>query len=346
MEIMLIAIICILVVICIFLSIKRHKEELDYSDYINSLKDSAAENLKRVEDTKALVEEWSQTLANTKEEIFAAQKAESEYKDTLNKYDVSLAQLQGQIDKAKIELSSAEEKIADIDKQYAEKQSYIADIEKSADKIFEERCQKLEQEYQLKKSEKENLILTIQEQVQEVESELASIKATRDAALETKRKEEEIKANLDFYRLDISPQEQNDILLLEQIKPRFSNPRVISKLIWSEYYQKIAKVKLPKILGDNVTGIYKITNTKNDMCYIGQAVDLRKRLIDHIKHACGIDTPQNNKLYKAMMEDGIYNFTFEVVEPCEKERLNEKEAYFIKLFSSVEYGYNSRNESR
>lgn len=57
MDILLIAIICVLVIVCIFLALKRHKEELDYSDYINSLKESAAENLKRVEETKVLVEE-------------------------------------------------------------------------------------------------------------------------------------------------------------------------------------------------------------------------------------------------------------------------------------------------
>lgn len=258
---------------------------------------------------------------------------------------MSLTKIQGDIEKAKLELSSAEEKISDINNQYAEKQQYVLDVEKSADKIFEERCQKLEQEYQLKKSEKEELIALIQEQVKIVEDELQSIKATRDAALESKRKEAEVKANLDFYRLDISPQEQSDILLLEQIRPKFSNPRAISKLIWSEYYQKLAKIKLPMILGEATTGIYKITNIKNDMCYIGQATDLKKRWNDHLKAACGIGTPSNNKLYKAMMEDGIYNFTFEVVETCDREKLNEKEAYFIKLFSSVEYGYNSRNES-
>ena len=33
------------------------------------------------------------------------------------------------------------------------------------------------------------------------------------------------------------------------------------------------------VLGlDTVTGIYKITNQTDDMCYIGQAVDMRKKV--------------------------------------------------------------------
>jgi group I intron endonuclease len=96
------------------------------------------------------------------------------------------------------------------------------------------------------------------------------------------------------------------------------------------------------IIGTSVkSGIYKITNQKNNICYIGQAVDLATRWKQHAKCGLGIDTPQSNKLYKAMKEDGLWNFSFEVLEFCTSAELNEKEKYYIELYQSKDYGYNS-----
>jgi hypothetical protein len=55
----------------------------------------------------------------------------------------------------------------------------------------------------------------------------------------------------------------------------------------------------------------------------------------------GIDTPAGNKLYKAMQEVGLENFSFELLEECSKDELNEKEKYYIELYQSYEFGYNS-----
>ena len=45
-------------------------------------------------------------------------------------------------------------------------------------------------------------------------------------------------------------------------------------------------------------------------------------------------------LYAAMMEDGVENFTFEVLEECERSALNDRETYYIEFYRSQEYGYN------
>ena len=44
---------------------------------------------------------------------------------------------------------------------------------------------------------------------------------------------------------------------------------------------------------------------------------------------------------KAMQEDGLCNFSFELLEKCSKEELDEKERYYINLYKSKEYGYNT-----
>jgi len=66
-----------------------------------------------------------------------------------------------------------------------------------------------------------------------------------------------------------------------------------------------------------------------------------RRWKDHAKCGLDIDRPQGNKLYQAMLEDGLWNFTFELLEDCPKEQLNEKEKFYISLYQSNLYGYNS-----
>lgn len=111
--------------------------------------------------------------------------------------------------------------------------------------------------------------------------------------------------------------------------------------IWNGYYQPLAKSKFPKILGkQDVCGIYKITNWKTGECYIGQSVDVRKRWYEHAKAGLGIDTPAGNKLYAAMQEFGLDDFTFELLLECKPEELNEKEKYFIELYQANIVGYN------
>ena len=62
--------------------------------------------------------------------------------------------------------------------------------------------------------------------------------------------------------------------------------------------------------------------------------------MDHAKAGIGIDTPQGNQLYAAMLEYGLDNFSFELLLECAPEELNEKEKYFIELYNSNAVGYN------
>ena len=42
-----------------------------------------------------------------------------------------------------------------------------------------------------------------------------------------------------------------------------------------------------------------------------------------------------------MKEDGIWNFSWELLEKCPSADLNSKEKYYINLYKSYEYGFNS-----
>ena len=247
-------------------------------------------------------------------------------------------------------ISQEKQQLEDI--RYAVKTSLENQTEMSQ-KAYENFWKVLENNYKLKSEEYELLEkqledayaskqLSLLRDVEKCKMELDKIRATRAAAIEAQRKEKEIKEQLAFYCLTPTNSELDDIRKLERIKPDLHNPRILSMLIWSTYFQKPMTVLCNNVLGTTtVTGIYKITNQKDNMCYVGQAVDVATRWKQHAKCGLGIDTPASNKLYKAMIQDGIWNFSWELLEQCPRSDLDGKEKFYINLYQSYEYGYNS-----
>lgn len=89
---------------------------------------------------------------------------------------------------------------------------------------------------------------------------------------------------------------------------------------------------------EKICGIYKITNTINLKAYIGQSVDIENRWKQHknINRGCTL-------LVRAFKKYGIENFSFEIVEICSPEELNEKEKYYIshyRTYADYGRGYN------
>ena len=117
--------------------------------------------------------------------------------------------------------------------------------------------------------------------------------------------------------------------------PLLNSPDPIRKLIWTLYIQKPLNELLDRILPQKeVSGIYKITNTKNKKSYIGRSVNVRNRLQEHVKSSLGIGTIANQKIHEAMREEGVWNFTFELLEQVEKDQLSSREKYYIKFFET------------
>ena len=201
--------------------------------------------------------------------------------------------------------------------------------------------------YVAAETEYKNKILKLKNEKDQVNASLDQVKSSLAAAAAAKLREQEKKQKLNFYKLSLSPQDEEDIKLLQDIKIRFHNPLVISKLILTTYYQKQTTDLCNRILGtEKVCGIYKITDLITDQVYIGQSVDIDRRLKEHIKAGLGIDTTATNVLYKAMLKDGVQNFTFQLMEACPKEQLNSKEAYWIDMFSSDKYGLNAQGGNK
>lgn len=82
-------------------------------------------------------------------------------------------------------------------------------------------------------------------------------------------------------------------------------------------------------------GIYKITNTKNDKVYIGQSVNLDKRIYSH-KYHLKTNTHYNKALQNSFNKYEGKSFAFEIIEECEISDLDEKECFWISFFNSTE----------
>ena len=212
--------------------------------------------------------------------------------------------------------------------------------------VLDNEYQKIEQEYnehlKILKTSYETKQDEILKCLDEEQAELDKIHATRLAAIEAHLREKKLEEDMSYYCLQAKDNELTDIGILESIKPKLNNPRILSMLIWQTYWQKPMGTLCNQVVGTATKcGIYKITNLKTKECYIGQAVDIASRWKQHAKCGLGIDTPPANKLYKAIQEYGIWNFSWEVLEECSSKDLNEKEKYYIDLYKSKEYGYNS-----
>lgn len=90
-----------------------------------------------------------------------------------------------------------------------------------------------------------------------------------------------------------------------------------------------------------MVGIYKITNKINGQSYIGLSVDIEERWYKHKTNYKNVDNKEYEKtLYRAFRKYGLNNFTFEVIEECEKEDLPNKEIFWISFYNTYADGYN------
>ena len=180
----------------------------------------------------------------------------------------------------------------------------------------------------------------IQNNVDILELELEDLKAKSAAAVEAFKRAQEMKDKENFFKLQLSSIDIEEINKLRSVTPYLRDSEPLNKVIWKVYYENPTTDLLGRVVGKGIrTGIYKLTNTTNNMCYVGQAVDIASRWKQHIKRGIGAETPTRNKLYPAMLEFGVENFTFEIIEECDKEKLNEREQYWQDYFKAKEFGY-------
>ena len=194
-----------------------------------------------------------------------------------------------------------------------------------------------------------NKMAVTKEEIEKAEEELKRIfqtleveRSKRDAINKEILRQRKIAEEQDFYKIHFTEADKKDIEILRPIAPRLQHPEVINKIIWSSYYQKpLAELRKRLLPNGDVSGIYKITRIKTNEIYIGQSTSIDRRFQDHVKTALGVGTLANSQFHRVMSEDGPENFYFEILEEVEKDKLRERESYYISWFKSDKFGLNT-----
>lgn len=216
-------------------------------------------------------------------------------------------------------------------------QSDINNWAKSAQEAAEFRQSQIFKDLQVEIDEKDEELRNLQMEVNEFRSK-------RNAINEEIMRARAIEEKQDFYRIQIPDGYRHDIELLNEIRSQFSKIEILDKLIYDCYIKKPVDEMVKRVLeGRAPSGIYKITRLKTGEVYIGRSSDVKARLQQHCKTCYHCGTISRSTLHEVMDRDKIWNFTFELLEEVPKEKLGEREKYWINFYDSKKFGLNEKN---
>lgn len=94
-------------------------------------------------------------------------------------------------------------------------------------------------------------------------------------------------------------------------------------------------------------GIYCIRNNVNNKVYIGKAINIFKRIRQHIYGMNNKSKDENPYLTNSWHKYGKNNFEYFVVEklPLNESLIAKRELFWMKQFNSLDNGYNLRSDS-
>lgn len=285
-------------------------------------------------------------MRQAQEEALQAQDEEVEAKvqlfKVLNEKDTAEASLKEILDNEAIQRAN----IANLIK-------LESDIKKNMEKSIEEKTEALHKEYleaELAHAEEYKIVMLDAvedfnkewnkniDELNEIKKQIEDKRQIFEAILaDEQRKNKE--AN--FYSLNISSEDSIEIAKIQEISPLLRNPEVLNKVLWTAYYQKPYQDLIMRLFNSSKpSGIYKITCIPNGKIYVGQSVNVPNRFSEHIKRGLGAEPATRNRLYIEMKTWGVENFLFELLEEVPREKLDERERFWIEYFHSAEIGLN------
>lgn len=304
----------------------RHKEAIIEAEY-----------------AQKLIAEISNSVVAEKNKLIDERVAEYTRKVT-EEYEARRAQINREFQILENELSNAimnkDVRIRQIAEELSQ-QSVLVATENT------EKLNQLKQEFLAAKEQIQSEFTTFSDDIaakkETLQKELTAQEAKQKEIIEQYKRAEQIREQENFYRIVLTDDEKEDVRKLRKMAEDLHDPTALYKLIYEQYYKRPFNELMGRIIGEDTSvGIYKITNMENGKCYIGQTKqEFKTRFLQHVKRGLKVEPSTKNKLYAAMWEDGVENFTFEVLAHCEAEDLNTKEKEFISFYKANEWGYNS-----
>lgn len=211
------------------------------------------------------------------------EKKKQELEDQLINLKISYADIQSRHDEYLTNLGRLES----WGKEACEK-LYQQNLE-LANESFEYQAENLANQFQQYQKEVENEYLTTIQEFQSqlsskiqqgkdelklLEDTIADKRSLMDAMVASYMRMEEIEQENNFYKIILSQEDINEIMRLKDVSLCLRDKEPLNKIVWKVYYEKPTTDLINRVVGTGIrTGIYKITNTANNMCYVGQSVN-------------------------------------------------------------------------
>lgn len=194
--------------------------------------------------------------------------------------------------------------------------------------FYNKQNEELENSYRERKEAIDDELITKQ-------LELDEFRKIRESVNQAILRNKELKEKSDFYSLQIPQSDREDISILQSMDLRLHHREVIPKIIWELFIRRPLQEMEKRVIGATKrSGIYKITNKETGEAYIGKTSDFANRWVAHAKTAVGLDGAAHATLHTRLAQDGIWNYTFEILEDVDKDHLSEREAFYIDLYGT------------
>lgn len=215
------------------------------------------------------------------------------------------------------------------------KKEGIKHIDAELEKIHQDKLTMLNAEYVQFESDQQEVKRKILTEIEEIKNLLENYRSQREAINLAILREKELEEKENFYKIAISENDQEDMEILKSIGPRLRNREALNKLIYDVFVKRPLNELIKRITnGREISGIYKITYIKTGEAYIGKTTNISTRWQNHIKTACGLEGAARTTFHNRLEQDGIWNYTFEILEEVPKDKLGEREKFYIELYGT------------
>ena len=215
------------------------------------------------------------------------------------------------------------------------KKEGIKRIDVELEKIRQDKLTILNAEYKQFESDQEEIKRKTLNEIEEIINLLDDYRSQREAVNLAILREKELKEKENFYKIVIPENDQEDIEVLKTIGPRLRNREALNKLIYDVFVKRPLSELIKRVTnGKEISGIYKITYIKTGEAYIGKTTNISTRWQNHIKTACGLEGAARTTFHNRLEQDGIWNYTFEILEEVPKDKLSEREKFYIELYGT------------
>lgn len=215
------------------------------------------------------------------------------------------------------------------------KKEGIKRVNAELEKIHQDKLTMLNAEYVQFESDQQEVKRKTLAEIGEIMNLLDDYRSQREAVNSAILREKELKEKEDFYKIIISEYDQEDMEVLKTIGPRLRNREALNRLIYDVFVKRPLNELIKRITnGKEISGIYKITYIKTGEAYIGKTTNISTRWQNHIKTACGLEGAARTTFHNRLEQDGIWNYTFEILEEVPKDKLGEREKFYIELYGT------------